>query len=1084
MFIQIAFAVNTHFCGIKLNPLTTKLIMQKNKIWFAAIALIGFLQSSGMAQVITPVSASASTFYSAQQDPINLINGSGLVPNSGNILTNTHNAHGSADGMWHSSGGNPATEWVIFDLGAQYRLTAADIWQMNQPGNLGRGVMTFGIFTSPNTTDPVTNYVGSFTLNPAGGVNGEPVQQFNFSASGVRRVMLAVSNSISMAGTEYVGLAEVRFQGSEMITPVAAAASTFYSGAQDPINLINGNGLVVGANIFASTHNADGSGGGMWHSSGGNPATEWLIFDLGAQCKLSGVDIWQMNQPGNLGRGVKTFGLFTSPNTTDPVTNYVGSFTLNPAGGANGETAQLFNFTANNVRRVMLAVSNSISMAGTEYVGLSEVRFEGSLPLAFAAQPKSATNYVWGVHTFSATAVGTPPPTYQWYRDGSPASVIPGATNNTYTIDPVTNSSAGGYFVVASSGPNVATSMVATLTVLDPTPDYSTEMVAYYTFDQTSGMSVADSSGNNASATLFNFPVDDSMWVTGRVGGAIEFNATDLSNDDQMLTDGALNLANGDFFTFAFWAKRRSDNNPFNPRIVGPVDVAGNDGQYWVLWQPGVGVGFYPPAASPEPIRNVWQHFVVTYDRVAGKYETYVDGRKKAEATSLAYLKTSPVGVQWAIGCKELLNAPSTFLDPWRGFLDDVRIYNRILLPGDVKALYEVAGSEAPSIATQPKSVNLFVGESLQLFADVDGTPPIAFQWFKNGTPLPDATNPTFAVSNVQVGNAGNYFLVASNALLTITSAVAQVTVTVRTSVTNALAGYWKFDEVSGSVATDSSGLGNEGAVNSPLMDGGQWVPGQVGNALYFRGNGVGNDWVIVPNWPKATNGTMTVSAWVTPDPGFDTTLEGIAYGGAGSDGTGQFALRQPAGGGVTASVKTSSFGVTGVSESTLLPTDAWVNVVMVADGANLIVYRNGNRIASAAYDGTLLSVTNALTIGARAIAGDTDADNYWQGKIDEVAYWTRGLSKFEAYALYAAGTAGQSVTAADSYMTGPGSPTLTVTPSGGNIVISWPAEVRGFILEVAPTLPSATWTAVPGVVNNSVTITPEAGNQFYRLRW
>src|SRR5678816_3623385 len=154
-------------------------------------------------------------------------------------------------------------------------------------------------------------------------------------------------------------------------------------------------------------------------------------------------------------------------------------------------------------------------------------------------------------------------------------------------------------------------SLVGSLALADTTNG----LTIHYKFDETTGIVAADSPGSGNVASLINFPDATPYWVGGRIGGALEFCA-DGGDDDQVVTDAPVTLANEDNFTFAFWAKRKSDNNPFNPRLMGPVRET--DGQYWVLWAPGTGVGFYPPAKSPEPIRDVWQHFVVTYNRPAG----------------------------------------------------------------------------------------------------------------------------------------------------------------------------------------------------------------------------------------------------------------------------------------------------------------------------------------------------------------------------------------------------------------------------------------------------------------------------------
>jgi hypothetical protein len=60
----------------------------------------------------------------------------------------------------------------------------------------------------------------------------------------------------------------------------------------------------------------------------------------------------------------------------------------------------------------------------------------------------------------------------------------------------------------------------------------------------------------------------------------------------------------------------------------------------------------------------------------------------------------------------------------------------------------------------------------------------------------------------------------------------------------------------------------------------------------------------------------------------------------------------------------------------------------------------------------------------------------------------------------------------------------LTVAREGANVTVSWPVSVSGYALESSSDLGTgASWGTVSGVVNNSVTITNAAGNQFYRLK-
>ena len=68
-----------------------------------------------------------------------------------------------------------------------------------------------------------------------------------------------------------------------------------------------------------------------------------------------------------------------------------------------------------------------------------------------------------------------------------------------------------------------------------------------------------------------------------------------------------------------------------------------------------------------------------------------------------------------------------------------------------------------------------------------------------------------------------------------------------------------------------------------------------------------------------------------------------------------------------------------------------------------------------------------------------------------------------------------------------PMSPQITAYRNNGNLVITWPGSFTTFVLETAPTIPSATWTPVSSMVvngQNTATIPiPASGNAFFRLR-
>ena len=83
----------------------------------------------------------------------------------------------------------------------------------------------------------------------------------------------------------------------------------------------------------------------------------------------------------------------------------------------------------------------------------------------------------------------------------------------------------------------------------------------------------------------------------------------------------------------------------------------------------------------------------------------------------------------------------------------------------------------APAFVSLPASVGSLVGGTTGFTANVSGTAPIGFQWYKDGTMIAGATNTTLIVTNVQSSSTGGYSIRASNSAGVISSANAALVI-------------------------------------------------------------------------------------------------------------------------------------------------------------------------------------------------------------------------------------------------------------------------------------------------------------------
>jgi hypothetical protein len=92
-------------------------------------------------------------------------------------------------------------------------------------------------------------------------------------------------------------------------------------------------------------------------------------------------------------------------------------------------------------------------------------------------------------------------------------------------------------------------------------------------------------------------------------------------------------------------------------------------------------------------------------------------------------------------------------------------------------------GPTQPSIVTQPTNQTVRPGHQAMFSVAASGTPPLAFQWLKNGEIIPGETRPSYKTMLAKSSDNGAQFaVVVTNSVSSITSFPARLTVTTKPS--------------------------------------------------------------------------------------------------------------------------------------------------------------------------------------------------------------------------------------------------------------------------------------------------------------
>jgi hypothetical protein len=450
-----------------------------------------------------------------------------------------------------------------------------------------------------------------------------------------------------------------------------------------------------------------------------------------------------------------------------PPLSYQWRFNSTNIAATTGSVLTLANVQLTNAGSYDVVVTNLYGSTNSSAATLTVL-----IPPQITGQPQDQSVRVGSNVTFTVTATGSSPLTYQWYFNGASLST---ATNSSLLLNGVSLNQAGSYSVSVSNVVGSVSSRNAILVVVGNGSCASPPagLVSWWPGEGNAQDIVDGNSGVLVNGVTF---------ALGRVGQAFSFNGT--SSYVQIADNPNLHFTNA--LTIEAWIYPTTLSGTHN--IVSKWDWPGVNAQvsYTTAVNPGGQLGFgvcnvgncssYPGVLSTNLIPvNQWTHFAATYD---GSYlRMYVNGvcQNQTAYNGGIFPGTNDLLIGAAVASR------GQIISPFAGLIDEVAVYNRALSATEIAAIYN-AGSAgkcapAPSILTPPQSQTVQCSSNASFSVSATGLAPFAYQWYFGANLIPGATNTLLTLTNACFAQAGNYSVVVTNAYGSATGGPAVLTV-------------------------------------------------------------------------------------------------------------------------------------------------------------------------------------------------------------------------------------------------------------------------------------------------------------------
>jgi autotransporter-associated beta strand protein len=350
--------------------------------------------------------------------------------------------------------------------------------------------------------------------------------------------------------------------------------------------------------------------------------------------------------------------------------------------------------------------------------------------------------------TFSVSASSLTPLSYRWrYNSNS----LPGLTSSAFTITNVAAGNAGYYdCVVTNTAGFAATSTPALLVV-----GAANFLANRYSFNVDTTDSVGGKDGTNFGTALVS---GGALVLDGNVGTYME------------LPGGLYNATNATALTVEFWASFGVNGNWARVFDFGYTNQTGGNvvGANYFAFTPHNGSGGHQIAvnsasdplfeqiiAAPGTFDGQTVHVACVFDPPSKSMSIYTNGVLEAVNTNMT-VGIGSLNDQFSyIGRSQFPN--DAYLN---ASIDEIRIFKGALSPITIKQSHDQGPNtllaDGPAeFVLQPTNTSIAVGQNATFTAAAVGYLPITYQWFKNGSLVPNATNASYSFATV-IGDNGS----------------------------------------------------------------------------------------------------------------------------------------------------------------------------------------------------------------------------------------------------------------------------------------------------------------------------------------